>query len=74
MDIEFKTHPECQPGEVFLINCSISEPDEYDDIDYATRRAGNTSYDDRGEKLSGYFPVFVLKAEYKFRYSKNEIT
>jgi hypothetical protein len=57
-------HPEKKPGEIFLTNCNGDEPDEFNQINYQTKRAGRNSYDQSGQLLSNHFPVFVWETEY----------
>lgn len=62
-DETFRPHPEAQSGEVLLCNCYADEPDEFENIDYQTKRAGKIAYDANGQVLMRYFPVFVWKVE-----------
>ena len=57
-------HPEQQPGEVLLTNCSSDEPDEFANIDYQTKEAGLVAYDENYRTIPYWFPVFVSTAEY----------
>ncbi len=59
-----KPHPEQKLGEVFLTNCNADEPDDFDNIGYQSKRAGTTAYDETGQVILHYFPVFVFLAEY----------
>jgi hypothetical protein len=54
-------HPELMPGEVFLTNDNC---ENFDEIGYQTKRAGNVAYDIHGNVIEGLFPVFVKKSEY----------
>lgn len=73
MSLPNQTHPECRTGEVFLTNCPNIEPDDFETIDYQTKRAGETAYDSTGQILTGHFPVFVWKTEYNLRHPEIKI-
>lgn len=58
-------HPELQDGEVFLTNTYI---DDFDRIQWKTKRMGEQAYDKNGKPVPGYsgiYPVFVQKSEYE---------
>jgi hypothetical protein len=54
-------HPEAKPGETFLTNCSCEE--DYDEIEWLSKRRGASAYDITGRLIPGYVPVFVHTSE-----------
>ncbi len=68
-----KPHPEQKLGEVFLTNCNADEPDDFDNIDYQSKRAGMNAYDETGQILPRHFPVFVSLAEYNIVHKEVKI-
>jgi hypothetical protein len=56
-----KKHPERQEGEVFLKNATPE--DFYNSILLKTKRMGARAYDDKGNLMPGYVPVFVQERE-----------
>ena len=59
-----QNHPELRKDETFLKNCYNGEPDEFDQIDFQTKRAGCNAYSESGRFLQHHFPVFVSTTEY----------
>ena len=62
-----EAHPEQKPGEVWLKDCNGAEPDEFEEIEYQTKRAGQTAYDKNGNVVPYHFPVFVWEVEHNSR-------
>ncbi len=57
------SHPELQPGEIFLTNARSWE---WDEIPYRSKRKGHVAYDIHGTKVPASemaFPVFIAAAE-----------
>ncbi len=56
------THPEQHQIELFLTNAT---KEQFDEIDFFTKRKGKVSYDGNGNALSidNWYPVFVNKNE-----------
>ncbi len=61
------SHPECQPGWVWLTNCDKDNPDDFEAIGYQTKITGKVAYDINGKEVPGLFPVFVRESEYNTR-------
>jgi len=64
----YKEHPEQKPGERFLINL---KPEDYQHIEWETKRAGKYALDFEGKIVKGLFPVFMQESEWQnFKASK----
>tara|TARA_R110000850_G_scaffold277120_1_gene423040 strand:- start:20143 stop:20385 length:243 start_codon:yes stop_codon:yes gene_type:complete len=55
-------HPECLNGEVFLSNMSL---ENYQNLEFQTKRKGNIPYDGIGDELSyeNWYPIFIEQQE-----------
>ena len=56
-------HPETEPGEVFITNCSYTNDDSYEQMEWKTKRVGLIAYDSDGRPVRGLYPVFVKLEE-----------
>jgi len=54
-------HPEVLPGEFFFGNFT---PTAFDLMPWNTIRPGVTAFNEKGEKVSGYIPVFIQASEW----------
>jgi len=57
-------HPELEDGEMFLSNMLKAE---YYRVRWNTKRRGSVAYNENGNIIKGYVPVFVQKQEYDER-------
>jgi hypothetical protein len=67
MSTSTSTHPELQDGEVFVSNIekprSLGEVADDESLPFTSKRRGNNAYDDEGNIIPGYYPVFVMQSE-----------
>ena len=59
-----QNHPEQRPNEVFIGDVSSAVREDFESIDYQTKRQGRNSYLEDGSINPGYFPVFVWQMEF----------
>jgi len=67
-------HPEQREGEVFY--CNVHDREQFDKMDFETKRMGETAYSLSGKKIDqivkggGPFPVFVQESELDQKHQK----
>jgi hypothetical protein len=75
MSSQFCQHPEAREGEVWFTNGFDGDKNRkeswFDDLKFATKRKGLTSFNQHGEEQRTLYPVFVSHDELMFR-SHNE--